>query len=366
MTPPPPHLSQDGEAAWLRVKRHLEWCDGFALCFIFTAHAAVIRLFRERLADIYRARLTRLEIALPQQPDGLFGKILPELLRPPVHKAALQAPYWLDLSSELGEDWREARITFLLRLNERREALRRSLGCPLVLILPAAEFVATKRLAPDLWSIRHFSLTTENWLAPTRPQVATAPPPERPAAPAEISSDYDLSLIGEWERLRGKDAMDRGIFLAGQRAYQVYDQLRRHQQAGEIAARLLDFCRQQIERLGETPQSLRDLSISLNQVGETAQALGQLEAARQAYEESLGLDRKIIERLGETPQSLRDLSISLNKVGETAQALGQLEAARQAYQESLGLRRKIIERLGETPQSLRDLSVVLKKIHELD
>ena len=49
-------LTPEGEAQWLRLKTHMEWCDHFALGFIFSAHPGVIRMFRERLADIYRAR----------------------------------------------------------------------------------------------------------------------------------------------------------------------------------------------------------------------------------------------------------------------------------------------------------------------
>jgi hypothetical protein len=44
-----------------------------------------------------------------------------------------------------------------------------------------------------------------------------------------------------------------------------------------------------LERVGETPEALRDLSISLNNVGNTAQAQGRWEQARQAFEEGLAI-----------------------------------------------------------------------------
>ncbi|MER2603898.1 MAG: hypothetical protein ABTR27_16305, partial [Candidatus Competibacter phosphatis] len=47
------------------------------------------------------------------------------------------------------------------------------------------------------------------------------------------------------------------------------------------------------------------------------------------------------ERLGDTPQVLRDLSISLNKVGDAARALGRLEEALNAYQEAATLLRRL-------------------------
>jgi hypothetical protein len=55
-----PFLTPDGEAAWLRLKLHLEWLDGFDLIFLFSAHPAVLGVLRERLAAADRARVTGL------------------------------------------------------------------------------------------------------------------------------------------------------------------------------------------------------------------------------------------------------------------------------------------------------------------
>ena len=74
-----------------------------------------------------------------------------------------------------------------------------------------------------------------------------------------------------------------------------------------------------------------------NNVGRTERDLGNLEAARTAYRESLELRRRLREALGDTPQALRDLSVSLNNVGRIERDLGNLEAARTAYRESLEL-----------------------------
>ncbi len=47
----------------------------------------------------------------------------------------------------------------------------------------------------------------------------------------------------------------------------------------------------------------------------------------------MDIRRRLLARVGETPEALRDLSVSLNNVGKTAQALGQWDEARQAYQD---------------------------------
>ena len=66
-------LTIEGEDTWQRLKTHVEWCDHFALGFVFTAHPQVVHLFRERLADISKSRVTRLRMFdfHDQSPEGL-------------------------------------------------------------------------------------------------------------------------------------------------------------------------------------------------------------------------------------------------------------------------------------------------------
>ncbi|MDS4027157.1 MAG: tetratricopeptide repeat protein, partial [Candidatus Contendobacter sp.] len=95
------------------------------------------------------------------------------------------------------------------------------------------------------------------------------------------------------------------------------------------------------ERLGDTPEVLRDLSVALDKVGDAARALGRLAEAERAYGESLAVMRVLRERLGDTPQVLRDLSVALDRVGDAASALGRLEEARNAYREEAALLRRL-------------------------
>jgi hypothetical protein len=66
-----------------------------------------------------------------------------------------------------------------------------------------------------------------------------------------------------------------------------------------------------------------------------------------------------VDEFGETPESLRDLSVSLIKVGDVWAAQRQWQDALACYQESLQVRRQIVAEFGKTPESLRDLSVSL-------
>ncbi|MEA1935016.1 MAG: hypothetical protein U9N60_11435 [Thermodesulfobacteriota bacterium] len=291
-----PYMNPDGEDAWLRLKQHLKWCDHFALGFIFTDHSKVVHVFRERLAGIYRARVTRLKTPVPNRPSDLFNKLLPDLIHPSVHQQALQAPCWIDLSMQQGDEWTRARLAFLARLNEQREPMRRALNRPLVLLLPIAERTRIKELVPDLWAIRDFSLVTDSWLKP-KPACPTAPAQKTTAS--FPLTDYEHSLIMEWERLQTKKTLDRGFLLAADRALHVSLRTGRYSLASRIASSQEQTARKRLHASGETPEALRDLSVSLDNVGNTAKAMGQWDKAGKNFKEGLAIGVLLSESLPE-------------------------------------------------------------------
>ena len=127
--------------------------------------------------------------------------------------------------------------------------------------------------------------------------------------------------------------------------------------AAEAARDSLRVARELVELLG-TPESRRDLSVSLDNVGRVAERRGDLGEAADCFQESLGARRELVELLG-TPESRRDLSISLNNVGSVAELRGDLGEAADCFQESLGVARALADEQG-TLQALKDLLVVLK------
>jgi len=124
----------------------------------------------------------------------------------------------------------------------------------------------------------------------------------------------------------------------------------------------LTIARALSEELG-TPESRRDVSVSLDNIGDIAKSNGDLETALLHYEESLAIRRALVEELG-TPGSRRDVSLSLDRVGNIAKSNGDLEAALAHYEESLELCRALVEELG-TPDSRRDLSVSLDRVGDI-
>ncbi|VEG30016.1 tetratricopeptide repeat protein [Actinomyces howellii] len=142
-------------------------------------------------------------------------------------------------------------------------------------------------------------------------------------------------------------------------AYEIAMAMSAYEAAADAAGARLDIVREWVEVLG-TPESRRELSVSLDRVGRVAEARGDLAAAEDAFTEALGIDRELVEVLG-TPEARRDLSVSLNYVGRAAEARGDLAAAGDAFTEALGIDRELVEVLG-TPESRRDLSVSLNYV----
>ncbi|BBO82558.1 hypothetical protein DSCO28_31240 [Desulfosarcina ovata subsp. sediminis] len=147
------------------------------------------------------------------------------------------------LQYQNGEDWYDVRL-------------------PLVIVLPQACRGRLPIEAPDLWAVRTFTATLPVPIAGHEPIAAKPSPPSQdngttpPSAPEQEwhrlwTTTPDRPKINPWDGFEAVDAaLDRGDLLGAQTiARQAYD-----------LARLLP------QSLGDTPQSLRDLSVSLDNI----------------------------------------------------------------------------------------------------
>ncbi|WP_207185877.1 tetratricopeptide repeat protein, partial [Rubrivivax gelatinosus] len=92
-------------------------------------------------------------------------------------------------------------------------------------------------------------------------------------------------------------------------------------------------------------------------------ALGTIAAASELFIQALALHRSLVRELN-TPQARRDVSVSLDNVGQVAQAQGDWAQAKSLYRESLEVRRTLARELN-TLQARRDVSVSLDKVGEV-
>ena len=338
-------LTAEGEHAWQRLKKHIEWTDGFLIGFIFTEHPQIISLFRDRLADIFRARITRLQFILPEDPGSLTTEALRRLVHPYPHETEAAGPVWMDLTRPDGDAWHDERIAFVARLNEHREPLRQHLGKPLVLIFPAREKSDVRRMAPDLWTIRSFTIdTTAALFTQDSFPAPVVPSPELPIR-RELS-EYEHAILSEWERLSENSITGRGILAPGLRAIKLLLASGEYEKARMAIEHLLPVAREHVQDTG----GLRTLSTVLDNVGKIARIWGKWDEAKLSFDESLTISRKIMAAVGETPEALRDICVSLSNVGEAAVALQQSGTARNAFKEGLTIARLLADRFPDLPE----------------
>jgi tetratricopeptide (TPR) repeat protein len=110
----------------------------------------------------------------------------------------------------------------------------------------------------------------------------------------------------------------------------------------------------------ETPDRLRDVSVSLNNVGNILERRGDMPGALARYEECLVIAYRLLAD-EETPDRLRDVSFSLINVGRILECRGDISGALARYEESLGIARRLLAD-EETPERLRDVSVSLDNV----
>ena len=371
MTMSPPDLTPEGvpEAAAVTLLRHLEWqSDSFSIVFLFADVGPALAL-----AEWVQRRLSPQLPMLRQEVPDRFVQApeawLQEWLERIGDQGARSSAVWLAMQRHAADrHWNQARRLFLARLNERRFLLERDLRRPLVLVLPVSFKAEARKAAPDLWHVRAFSqdLTSARSAGGSGHAVHTDTPQIRRESLVSEVSMRASGAADEWARSLATGAADTAYLPLAWSAVADLLSLGRVAEASAIAHQSKELARERLQaslKLAQDPAAAqRLLSIALDNVGKVAQAQGDWTGAESAYRESLGIRRELVERLGGTPEALRDVSVSLNNVGKVAQAQGDWTGAESAYRESLGIRRELVERLGGTPEALRDVSISLDNV----
>jgi serine/threonine-protein kinase len=117
--------------------------------------------------------------------------------------------------------------------------------------------------------------------------------------------------------------------------------LGQHAPARAAYERALALCREQRAR-AETPDTLRSLTHTLDQLASLEDDEGDLAAALALREEALALDRRLAALQPENVTVQRNLGSALTKVGSTRLARGDLRGATPLQEEALALQRRLI------------------------
>ncbi|MCI4665926.1 MAG: TIR domain-containing protein [Neomegalonema sp.] len=112
----------------------------------------------------------------------------------------------------------------------------------------------------------------------------------------------------------------------------------------------------------------RDVSLSLMRIGDLRLRRGAADAALAAlaaYEEGLAINRKLARAEPENTQFQRDVSVSLDSIGNLRLRQGEADAALAAYDEALRIRRKLAKAEPKNTLFQRDVSLSLVRIGDL-
>ena len=313
--------TQTIDEAWGDLRLNVEWAQGFALCLLYSDTAVPLNALRQKLADSLLVRTSRLAVVDADAPETFFRVALQTVL--PGAAGPAPFPVWINAYTHIGEPaWDDARRRLLARLNERRFLLERDFKRPLILALPVSFKTVIREIAPDLWHIRSLSVELEAGVREmTRATLHEQSLPRESQEPMGDASN--ASVVREWQRLTA-DAAKRPSPSLGWAAFEAAQEAGDWRLAQHIASVVVDLSRKisADTKQPNQPEALRDLSVSLNNVGQVARDLGQLEEAKSAYSESLKIRRDLRAALGDSPQALRDLSVSLMHNAVVERALG--------------------------------------------
>jgi tetratricopeptide (TPR) repeat protein len=189
-------------------------------------------------------------------------------------------------------------------------------------------------------ALRHYTRSLE---------LADALLKENPES-AEAARDVSVSLnkLGDFLTQRGQPG-------------DAEQALRHYTRSLELADGLL-------KQNPESAQAARDVSISLEKLGDFRAQRGQPGDAEQAlrhYTRSLEIREGLLKRNPESAKAARDVSVSLNKLGDFLAERGQPGDARQAlrhYTRGRDILEELLKRNPESAQAARDVSVYLNKL----
>jgi tetratricopeptide (TPR) repeat protein len=106
----------------------------------------------------------------------------------------------------------------------------------------------------------------------------------------------------------------------------------------------------------------RDVSVSYERIGDVQVAQGDLTAALNSYQDSLGIRERLAASDPGNAGWQRDVSVSYNKIGDVQVAQGDLTAALKSYSDSLAIAERLAQSDPGNADWQRDLSVSFGKL----
>ncbi len=127
----------------------------------------------------------------------------------------------------------------------------------------------------------------------------------------------------------------------------------------------LDIRRTLVTQDPNNAESQRDLAVSFGKIGVVKEYATDLTGALAAYQAALEISRKLAAQQPGNDEAQLDLALDLSNIGDVKVRLSQQEGALAAYQECLDIVRKVAERSPSNADAQRDLALALEKLGDV-
>ena len=357
-----------------RLRRLLLRVQSAQLLYLWGDDPRSLAWLQSELDRTLRARSRRL-LAVPAESGGApdVEPALRAVLQP--EPGAELFGIWVALGDARGSrqrDW------LLARLNERRAGLL-AVARPVLLVGRGDAELAVAMVAPDLWSIRSASFVVPAWaldaavdLPPPTPWLGGGLPSAPGKLPAVALWDRALASFrqatGKAAGAARAMADDASPQLALDLGFDAIAQAVRYRQlalAERVLADLAAHLAIDPSGVGDQPQALRQAYQWRLWAAELAGLRRQWRDALAHALHALAAAERVVKLSGESPEALRDWSVSLDNVGDVQRALGDVTGARGRYEQSLQVRERLVALTGESPEALRDLAISCQKLGDL-
>ncbi len=363
------------EVAWERLWPQLALRQGFWIGFIFGADLTIVRELESRAANVLRARARGVESRYASDPEDL-----PTLLRWVLAGVPVAAGLvWVVGVAGGRQEWATAWREFLQRLNEQRDFLRKAVPAGIVLVLPPGLLPMARDAAPDLWSYRTMSLDLPQ-VSPrpvaSIPKPGSGRPDNRDETPfAELALAPMVEPSAALGSLLQQVAADVQTGRGGQAVPTAVHALETaassHDNALATAwlAMALDG-RGDLAAALPNARSALDAGYSLglsltHHLLEIAARAPNLDIVEEARQRQTAIARLVLDRYGETPEALRDLSVSLNNVAGVQRTRGQLDDALAAAAEAVTWYERLEAGFGPPLADLDELARLRVNLEEI-
>ena len=314
-----------------RLVRTIEWSDGNTLAFVRCNHPPQREEARQRLlAQLAGKRV--LEVWLDQPIISLLDEITS--LWTPEDPPDAVFVYGLEKSINPEPAYSPA----LGRLNHDRNLLRQAVPVPLLIYLPEFALELTARGAPDFWAWRsgvyEFPTDTNLWRREISAALSAGLFTDMPSMPPE-------DKLKEVARLEELLASARSLPRQGRREQEIIAAFLRLLGILQLSLGHHDDARESFEESLEISRKLSDqasIAATLESLGLLAYSQGDYETAGKYYDESLEIGRELGDQ--------GNIAATLVHLGILAYGQGHYETARKYYDESLEINRKLGDQAG--------------------